>query len=238
MSINLVALTGAALVNGLNPCGIGMMITFLGYLLVFGSQNDPKKNSRTQGIKNSRILRDGLIYLASVFVTYLVLGLFFYGLAFYLQRLWLASVFKYVMAGILAVAGLIQFKDVFWDNFPIHLRMSSKGYEKINLVLMKAGSGMAVVVGVLTTAFSTPCMLPVYIGTTSYLAKSGLPMWQVLIYFLYYNFVFILPILVILLVMAGGKKVVEMKEWEHKYNKQLRLLMAIFLFGIAYFLIK
>jgi cytochrome c biogenesis protein CcdA len=242
MSINLVALTGAALVNGLNPCGIGMMITFLGYLLVFGNS----KNSKTQKIKNSKygisldsgILKDGLIYLASVFVTYLFLGLFFYGLAFYLQRLWLASVFKYVMAGILTIAGLIQFKDVFWENFPIHLRMSSKGYEKINLVLMKAGSGMGVVVGVLTTAFSTPCMLPVYIGTTSYLAKSGLPMWQVLIYFLYYNFVFILPILVILLVMAGGKKVVEMKEWEHKYSKQLRLLMAIFLFGIAYFLIK
>ena len=123
MSINLVALTGAALVNGLNPCGIGMMITFLGYLLVFGNS----KNSKTQKIKNSKygisldsgILKDGLIYLASVFVTYLFLGLFFYGLAFYLQRLWLASVFKYVMAGILTIAGLIQFKDVFWENFPI-----------------------------------------------------------------------------------------------------------------------
>jgi hypothetical protein len=38
--------------------------------------------------------------------------------------------------------------------------------------------------------------------------------------------------------MAGGKKVVEMKEWEHKYNKQLRMVMALFLFGIAYFLVK
>lgn len=242
MTINIWALTGAALVNGLNPCGIGMMITFLGYILVFGNS----KKSKNQNFKNSKygidldsgILKEGLVYLVSVFVTYLILGLFFYGLAFYLQRLWIASVFKYLMAGILVIAGLIQFKDVFWDHLPVHLRMSSKGYEKINGILAKAGPSMAVVVGVLTTAFSTPCMLPVYIGTTSYLARSGLPMWQVLFYFFYYNLIFILPIFIILLVMAGGKKVVEMKEWEHKYNKQLRMVMALFLFGIAYFLVK
>jgi cytochrome c biogenesis protein CcdA len=228
MSVNLLALTGTALVNGLNPCGIGMMITFLGYLLVFGQRSNDKK----------WLLKNGLLYVASVFVTYLALGLFFYGLAFYLQRLWIASVFKYVMAGILVIAGLVQFKDTFWDHLPFHLRMSNKGYEKINKILAKAGTGMAVLVGVLTTAFSTPCMLPVYIGTTSYLAKSGLPMWQVLVLFLYYNLIFVLPILVILSVMVAGKKVVDMKEWEHKYSKQLRLLMAVFLFGIAYFLVK
>lgn len=236
--MNIAALTTTALVNGLNPCGIGMMITFLGYLLVFGSQNDLKNNSRTLGIKNSKILKDGLVYLLSVFVTYLFLGLFFYGLAYYMQRLWLASVFKYIMAGILVMAGLIQLKDVFWPDLPIHLRMSDVGYKKINGLLARSGKWMAVLVGVLTTAFSTPCMLPLYIGTTSYIAKSGLPLWQVFLWFVYYNFIFILPILMILLVMAGGKKVVEMKEWEHKYNKQLRLLMAIFLFGVAYFLVK
>ncbi len=226
--INIGVLTGAALVNGLNPCGVGMMITFLGYLLVFGQKNKDKK----------WLLQNGLIYVVSVFVTYLMLGLFFYGLAFWLQRLWLASAFKYFLAIVLVGAGLIQLKDVFWENLPIHLRMSTKGYAKINAILAKAGSGMAVLVGFLTTAFSTPCMLPVYIGTTSYLAKSGLPMWQVLFYFLYYNFIFVLPILIILMAMSGGKKVVEMKEWEHKYNKQLRFLMAIFLFGTAYFLTR
>ncbi len=232
MSINLLAITSTALVNGLNPCGIGMMITFLGYLLVFG----PTSRDATQG--KSQILKSGLLYLLSVFVTYLFLGLFFYGLAFYLQRLWLASFFKYIMALILVSAGVIQLKDVFWPNLPVHLRMSDLGYKKINTLLAGSGKWMAVVVGVLTTAFSTPCMLPLYIGTTSYIARSGLPMWQVFGLFMYYNFIFILPILVILLVMVGGKQVVEMKEWEHKYNKQLRFLMAVFLFGIAYFLVK
>lgn len=230
MTLNLWGITTAALVNGLNPCGVGMMITFLGYLLVFGSYGGARKNSS--------VLKDGLLYLVSVFVTYLFLGLFFYGVAFYLQRMWLASVFKYIMAGFLFVAGLVQFKDVFWPELPGHLRMSDGGYKKINKILANSGKWMAVLVGILTTVFSTPCMLPLYIGTTSYIAKSGMPIWQVFLVFIYYNLIFILPILVILLVMVGGKKVVEMKEWEHKFSKQLRLLMGIFLFCVAYFLVK
>lgn len=228
MSINIVGITSAAFVNGLNPCGVGMMITFLGYLLVFGQRSKDKK----------WLFNSGLLYLISVFVTYLFLGLFFYGLAFYMQRLWVATVFKYIMAGLLVIAGLIQIKDVFWKDLPIHLRMSSGGYKKINSLLAKSGKGMAVLVGVLTTAFSTPCMLPLYIGTTTYIARSGLPMWQVFLLFIYYNLIFILPVLVILLVMVGGKKVVEMKEWEHKYNDKFRLLMGLFLLVISYLLVK
>ena len=235
--MNLGILTGAALVNGLNPCGIGLMITFLGYLLVFGMK-ETQKNSRTQGIKNSRLYVDGGLYILSVFVTYLVLGLFFYGLAYYLQRLWLAQIFKYILGGVMLIVGLIQLKDVFWDHFPIHLRMSGKAYEKLNYLMMKSGSWVGVVVGILTTVFATPCMLPVYVGTTSYIARSGLPMVSVLSYFLYYNLIFISPLIIILLVMVGGKQVVEMKEWEHKYSKPFRFLMGLLLIGMAWFITK
>jgi len=80
MSINLAAITTTALVNGLNPCGIGMMITFLGYLIVFGGVEKTKKQKIKKskfGIDlDSKILRQGLLYLLSVFVTYLFLGLF------------------------------------------------------------------------------------------------------------------------------------------------------------------
>lgn len=231
--MNLGILTGAALVNGLNPCGIGLMITFLGYLLVFGGR------ATTGGHPYmGKIFRDGFLYILSVFVTYLILGLFFYGLAYYLQRLWLAQIFKYILGGVMMVVGLIQLKDVFWEHFPIHLRMSGKAYEKLNYLMMRSGSWVGVVVGVLTTVFATPCMLPVYIGTTSYIARSGLPIVLVLGYFLYYNLIFISPLIIILLVMIGGKQVVEMKEWEHKYSKWFRLILAIMLLTMGLFIIK
>ena len=56
---------------------------------------------------------------------------------------------------------------------------------------------------------------------------------NVLGYFLYYNLIFILPLIVILLVMTGGKQIVEMKEWEHKNTKWMRLLLGLALLGVG-----
>lgn len=227
MFISLPALTTAALINGLNPCGIGMMITFLGYLLVFGS-TDKKKNN---------LLLLGVVYVVAVFVTYLLIGLIFYGLAFYLQRLWLASLFKYLMGGAVFLAGLIQIKDGIWPDSPIHLRMPNFGSKKINLLMERMSLPMAAVVGMATTAFSTPCMLPLYVGTATMLSNSGLPMGIILSYFLYYNLIFISPLIFILIVMSKGKDVVAMKEMEHKYGRWMRLLMGILLVVVGYLII-
>ncbi len=227
MSISFWSLTLAALTNGLNPCGIGMMITFLGYLLVFGSSKKDKYF----------LLKLGGVYVVAVFTTYLFIGLIFYGVAFYLQRLWLASVFKYVIGGVMMAAGLIQLKDGIWPDSPIHLRMPAVGGKKINQMMEKINLPMAALVGIAVTAFSTPCMLPLYVGTATVIARSGLPMGLVLTYFLYYNLIFILPLIVVLMVMNAGKQVVAMKEMEHKYGRWMRLLMGIALVAVGYLII-
>src|SRR3989344_1121220 len=227
MTISLATLTTAALVNGLNPCGIGMMITFLGYLLVFGEVDRKKKQLLTQGI----------VYVVSVFVTYLFIGLLFYSLAFYLQRLWIASVFKYLVGGAVFLAGVIQLVDGIWPDSPIHVRMPEAGSKKINQLMEKMGLSVAALVGVAVTAFSTPCMLPLYVGTATVLAGSGLPMVLVLAYFLYYNLIFISPLIVILILMYRGEGVVAMKEREHKYGRWMRLIMGIVLVVVGYLII-
>ena len=227
MQFSFWSLTLAALTNGLNPCGIGMMITFLGYLLVFGSGKKDKYF----------LVRLGAVYIAAVFVTYLFIGLLFYGLAFYLQRLWLAGIFKYLIGAVIMLAGLIQLTDGIWPDSPIHLRMPAFGGKKINQLMAKMSLPMAALVGVAVTAFSTPCMLPLYVGTATVIAQSGLPMALVLAYFLYYNLIFILPLMVVLAVMGAGKEVVAMKEIEHKYGRWMRLLMGLVLVVVGYLIV-
>ncbi|HOX96497.1 MAG TPA: hypothetical protein PLI45_03910 [Candidatus Woesebacteria bacterium] len=221
--LSIPALTIAALTNGLNPCGIGMMITFLGYLLMFGAKEKDKK----------WILKIGIVYVMSVFVTYLIMGLLFYGMAYYLQRWWLAGVFKYIVGAMLCLAGLVQIKDAFFPSLPIHLRMPMKGFEKLIKMMAKASVEVTILIGILTTVFSSPCMLPLYVGTTAVIARSGLAMGGVLGYFLYYNLIFILPLIAILVIMVGGKRVVEMKEWEHKYTKWMRFLLGLILLAVG-----
>ena len=135
------------------------------------------------------------------------------------------------------IAGLIQLKDGIWPDSPIHLRMPSFGGRKINQMMEKMSLPMAALVGVATTAFATPCMLPLYVGTASLLANSGLPMGMVLTYFLYYNLIFISPLILILVVMYKGKDVVVMKELEHKYGRWMRLLMGALLVIVGYLII-
>lgn len=222
--INLPILTATALANGINPCGIGLMITFMGYLLVFGGK----------GKEEGWLLKIGVVYIGSVFVTYLLMGLMFYQVAFYMQRWWLAGVFKQILGGLIVLAGLIQLKDVFWQDLPIHLRMPKVGFEKINKLMARTGIGVTILIGVLTTVFSSPCMLPLYIGTTAVIARSGLPMISVLGYFFYYNLIFIMPLIIILVSIVGGRQVVDMKEWEHKNTTWMRLLLglALIIMGI------
>ena len=59
----------------------------------------------------------------------------------------------------------------------------------------------------------------------------------VLAYFLYYNLIFILPLIVVLAVMGAGKEVVAMKEMEHKYGRWMRLLMGLVLVVVGYLII-
>lgn len=179
----------------------------------------------------------GIAYIVSVFVTYLTIGLLFYGLAFYLQRLWLAAVFKYLIGGAVMAAGIIQLKDVFWPQSPFHLAMGKKAAAKIGQLMKNASLPMAVLIGMAVTAFSTPCMLPLYVGTATVLARSGMAPGLVLVHFLYYNLVFILPLIVILAVMAKGKEVVAMKEMTHRYERPLRLLMGVVLVVVGFLIV-
>lgn len=224
--INIPALTGAALTNGLNPCGIGMMITFLGYLMVFG------------GKKKGKVLALGVVYIWSVFAAYLLIGLFFYGAAFYLQRLWIAQYFKWFIGLAVGLAGLIQLKDSLFPELPIHLRMGDWGSRVIENLLSKASIPMAALTGLATTAFSTPCMLPLYVGTATVLSNAGLPMWQVLLYFIYYNLIFIGPLFVVLFIMVRGKDVVMMKEWSHKYERWIRGVMGLVMILVSYLIVR
>lgn len=227
MEIGLLALTVAALVNGLNPCGIGMMITFLGYLLIFG-----------EGKKRPNLWLLGVVYIWAVFAAYLTIGLLFYNLAFYLQRLWLASVFKYLIGGAVGLFGLAQLISAFWPDGPIHLRMGQHGSRLIERMLSRMSLPMAFLVGVAVTAFSTPCMLPLYVGTATVLSSSGLSTLAVLGYFLYYNLIFISPLIVVLVVMAGSKNVVLLKEWSHKYERWIRLVMGAVMLLVGYLIVK
>lgn len=218
-------ITIAGLVDGINPCAIGMMVLLLGYLLVFGQQE--KKDT------SKRVLTIGSVYILTVFVTYISIGLIFYSTIAQLDLQILRGGVNLVVGVLLLIAGAIQVKDFFKPEWPIHLRIPSASKSKLMPLIEKASIPATILLGFLVTLLETPCSLPIYVGTATILAQSGLPLIFILAYFFYYNFLFVLPLIVVLIVVWRVKKVLALKEWEHKAEKWMKLAIGLVLFGMG-----
>ena len=217
-------ITVAGLVDGINPCAIGMMVMLLGYLLVFAK-------------KPERVLKTGLLYVGTVFVTYLVVGLGLYNFVSQFDLTGGAQILNWIVGGALTIAGLIQFKDFLGIEGGPHLRIPTASKERLQGLVERTSYPTVIVLGILVTLLETPCSLPIYVGTATILSQSGMAFPLVMGYFLYYNFLFVLPLIVVLIIMWRGQKLVEVKEWEHKAKRWMHLGLAVVLLGMGAWLL-
>jgi cytochrome c biogenesis protein CcdA len=222
--LSLPMITVAGLVDGINPCAIGMMVMLLGYLLVFAK-------------KPERVLTTGLLYVGTVFVTYLVVGLGLYNFVSQFDLSGGAQILNWIVGGVLSIAGLIQFKDFLGIEGGPHLRIPTASKERLQGLVEKTSYPTTIVLGILVTLLETPCSLPIYVGTATILSQSGMAFPLVMVYFLYYNFLFVLPLIVVLVLMWKGQKLVEVKEWEHKAKRWMHLGLAVVLLGMGIYLL-
>lgn len=225
VSFPLVTLAG--LVDGVNPCAIGMLVLLLGYLIVFAG-------------KAERVFKIGLFYILSVYLTYLLVGVVLYESLSFLSHTTLSVVFKRGIGGVLLLAGLLNLKDFvlslnllsgkiykFLDSFHLEVPGVSQGF--LRKYIEKTSIPATVVLGVLVTLLETPCSLPIYIGTATILAQSGLPRIEIFFYFLYYNLLFVFPLILLWLLIYRTKQIMGIKEWEHKAKKWMKLSLGMLL---------
>lgn len=215
-ALSLPMITVAGLVDGVNPCAIGMMVMLLGYLLVFVKKPD-------------RVLKTGIVYIVSVFLTYLVVGLGLYSFVSQFDFSTEGMVLSYIVGGVLIIASILQLKDFLGIEMGPHLQIPEVAKTRLQNLVEKVSYPATVLLAILVTLFETPCSLPIYVGTATILAQSGMGVMLVLGYFVFYNLLFVLPLIVVLLVMWRGKKMVAMKEWEHKANRWMHLSLGLLL---------
>ncbi|MFH0864347.1 MAG: GAP family protein [Candidatus Gottesmanbacteria bacterium] len=225
VSFSLVTIAG--IIDSLNPCAITMIVLLLTYLVIFAKQ--PK-----------RVLPTGIIYIAAVFLTYLFVGLFLYQS---LQTLNLSSLRLYVnkiLGFLLLFAGVLNIKDFFLPHIGPHLEIPQSSRPFLNKLTKQVSYPAAAVLGVLVTILETPCSLPIYIGTANILSQSGLPNWAILIYFLYYNFLFTLPLLIILFIAWKGSelKILDLQDFQHRGKRWMKLGIGFLLLVMGAWLVK
>lgn len=207
----LAMLIGTALVEGLNPCGVAVLIVLLVSLLV---------------VKTKRsVLIVGLSFIASVFVTHVIVGVGI--IEFYL----LSSVAPYIRTVILVIvilAGIINILD-FWRAKPT-LAIPLFLKPTLGYLARRASIPSAVLLGFLATVAGLPCTGPLYLTMLDLIAD--LPSKTVL-YLLLYNLFYILPLTLILAFVYKGTSPEDAEEWRKGTRKYMKLIGGAVMLAIG-----
>ena len=211
---------GTAAVDSINPCAIGVLILLIATLLSL-SHNHRK------------MLWVGIIYISTVFLTYLVAG---FGLLFFIQRLNIADELSWLVGGLVVFLGILEVKDFFWYGQGLTLRIPAKRLKQIKKYMHHVTIPGAIILGAFVAAVELPCTGGPYLAITTLLAKIGFSL-EVFWLLVVYNFIFVLPLIVILLLAYFGVSTKKMKDWKDKEKKWMRLAIGLVLIALGAILI-
>jgi cytochrome c biogenesis protein CcdA len=227
-NITLSIIVGAALADSINPCVLGVLI----FLLIF--LNRAFKNRK-------QMLICGLLYSFVVYVTYLALG---FGILKVAASAGFATAFYWVAAVIAIVAGILEIKDYFWYGRGFSLQMIPGASKRLKLYTQKIENLyerrprlsmiLVALLGVFVVLVELPCTGAPYFAVLALLAQGAYT--TAIPYLLLYNFVFVLPLLVIILIAFFGRGEA-IEEWRMRHRGLMRLGIGLFLIALGAYMI-
>jgi len=221
---NITRITGLALADAVNPCELAILTMVLVAILV---QNPEKKK---------RVLYAGLAFSAAVFVGYMIYGFILIQLfKTFAATIRSYSFYFYNGFAILAmILGALNVKDYFmYKPGGIATEMPLSMRPRLKLIIHKMTSPLgAFFIGIFVTIFLLPCTIGPYIIASGLLSEIGFI--NAIPWLLYYNFIFILPMLIITTIIYIGFATIEdVSGWKERNIKRLHLIAGILLFAVG-----
>jgi cytochrome c biogenesis protein CcdA len=183
-----------------------------------------------------KVLYSGLAFSFAIFLTYILYGTIIIEFFTRFTDVTRASsvVIYRILAVLAMVIGALQIKDYFFytpGGFATEMPKFMRPYAKLAISKITSVWG-AFFVGIFVTLFLLPCTMGPYFVASILLAEKGvlasIPM------LVYYNLIFILPmILITLIVYFGYSKVEKISGWKERNIKLLHLIAGILIFGIG-----
>lgn len=204
----LVLLNG--LVDSFNPCAIGVLILYLGLLLSFRS---------SRGL----LISFGLFYILSIYATYLLIGM---GLLKTFHLFGVHDFFGWAAAILVLGLGIYNLKEYFWPQLYIPVLTPFLSRCRIPKWDPKVNIISAIVLGFLVGACEFPCSGGIYLATVALLSLKQ-TFLQGLIYLLFYNLMFILPLVIIFAAVGNNYIFNRLKETQSKSFYLIKLIMGI-----------
>jgi hypothetical protein len=242
------ALIAVGLIDGINPCAVTVIVFFMSFLSL-------------QGYRKREIVVIGLIFIGSVYLTYVLIGLGIFQALYSLQGFWLLTRIINITVGcisilfsIYALYDFIQYrKNKSTDDMLLSLPQSIKN--QIHKVIgaqyrthdrakepsfKKHLVGLAVsalITGFLVSVLEAVCVAKIYLPTIIFVLKTTSFKLKALVYLLLYNLLFVVPLLVIFGFALAGTTSERFQKILKGHLGTIKILMGIMFLGLGIFLI-
>lgn len=190
----------AALIDSINPCAFSILLLTIAFLLSLGKLR-------------SKIMKVGSAYIIGIFAAYLGIG---FGIFQVLHIFNTPHFMAKIGAALLIALGALNLTHHFFPAFPIKIQIPRNVHRPIAQLMEKSSLPAAFLLGGLVGLCEFPCTGGPYLMVVGLLHDQA-TYAKGFGYMLLYNFVFVLPLILILLI-ASNKGLVEKVEFWRKSN--------------------
>ena len=201
--------------DGINPCAFAVLIFFVAFLFTL-----------RRAVKD--ILLVGFVYILAIYVAYLLIGLgIVQAFIFSGQEHLMAK----ISAWLLIIVGLINIKDYFWygKGFSLSPKINTSFYKKW---IHKITIPSVFLVGFLVGLCTFPCSGGIYVAIIGLLSAKTTYI-NGMYYLLFYNFMFVLPLIITLFFLINRRVLGQISRWEASNKRVIKLVMGIVMIIIA-----
>ena len=205
----------AALVDSVNPCAFSVLLFLLISLLAAGNRR--------------RALIAGSVYIAAVFFFYLFSG---FGLFSAIHLSGFSSLLSLIGAAVAIILGIVGIADSLKKDsgFLLSIPESQKGI--IEHYVHAATLPAAFVLGILVGILELPCTGGIYLAILGLMGRE-MTLIQGLPYLLLYNFAFVLPLIIVVLIVGFGLSPERAEAWRKEHRRTLRLFIGIVMIALG-----
>ncbi|MEI7690590.1 MAG: cytochrome c biogenesis protein CcdA [bacterium] len=209
----------SGLIDSFNPCAISLLLIYISMLFTLG-----KTRKEVYGF--------GFFYILTVYITYLLIGM---GLLKASVAFTLYPISK-VVAILVIIFGLFNIKEYFWPGrrFSIRIPLSVRGM--VSKYAFEATTLSAIIVGFLISVYEFPCSGGIYLAIVGLISHQK-TFWSGLPYLLLYNFMFVLPLIIVFFVATNKVFVEKMINIQEKHGRKLHLVLAVTMILLGVFIL-
>jgi len=212
----------SALIDSINPCAISVLFLTITFLFSLG------RNRKF-------VLISGGVYILAIAIVYTLIGL---GMLQALTFFNVPNIMAKIGALILLFYSIVGLINEFYPSFPIKLKMPESTHGTLAKVINKGSIPAFFLLGALVALFEFPCTGGPYLFVLT-LLHDYVTFWKGFWYLITYNFVFVLPLILILAFATNKIMIEKIDKLRRLETKKARvvLLLVLVAFGILIFLL-